>query len=155
MAGLSNPAHAPDPGVPARGQPREQQPGQYAERLPRQGERADDSRNGASHRVRHPRLENRPLHVTDGGHYDNLGLVKLLRRRCTLIYCIDASGDAPPAAKTFAEAITLAYEQLQAYTALGRHLGDLAAALPQWPVAGRAAVGAARVSAPRRSRAPR
>jgi hypothetical protein len=30
--------------------------------------------------------------VTDGGHYENLGLVELLRRGCMLIYCFDASG---------------------------------------------------------------
>ena len=32
------------------------------------------------------------LYVTDGGHYENLGLVELLRRGCTTIYCFDASG---------------------------------------------------------------
>ena len=32
------------------------------------------------------------LYVTDGGHYENLGLVELLRRGCTKIYCLDASG---------------------------------------------------------------
>jgi hypothetical protein len=32
------------------------------------------------------------LYVTDGGHYENLGLVELLRRGCTRIYCFDASG---------------------------------------------------------------
>ncbi len=31
--------------------------------------------------------------VADGGHWDNLGLVELLRRRCATIICIDASGD--------------------------------------------------------------
>jgi hypothetical protein len=31
--------------------------------------------------------------VADGGHWDNLGLVELLRRRCATIVCIDASGD--------------------------------------------------------------
>ncbi|MEA2370217.1 MAG: hypothetical protein QOH12_611 [Solirubrobacteraceae bacterium] len=34
----------------------------------------------------------RYLYVTDGGHYENLGLVELLRRGCTEIYCFDASG---------------------------------------------------------------
>lgn len=33
------------------------------------------------------------LYVTDGGHYENLGLVELLRRKCEAIWCIDASGD--------------------------------------------------------------
>lgn len=54
----------------------------------------------------------RLLHVTDGGHYDNLGLVELLRRRCTRIYCIDASGDKPPTATALAEALRLAQHEL-------------------------------------------
>ena len=32
------------------------------------------------------------LYVTDGGHYENLGLVELLRRGCTEVFCFDASG---------------------------------------------------------------
>jgi hypothetical protein len=52
------------------------------------------------------RCEDRLLQITDGGHYENLGLVELLRRRCTEIYCIDASGDQPPTAGTFEQAIT-------------------------------------------------
>ncbi len=56
--------------------------------------------------------DERLLYVTDGGHYENLGLVELLRRRCTEIYCIDSSGDTPPFAGTLAEAITLAREEL-------------------------------------------
>ena len=52
------------------------------------------------------------LLCTDGGHYDNLGLVELLRRRCKLIYCIDASGAALPLADALAGAITLAREEL-------------------------------------------
>jgi Patatin-like phospholipase len=38
------------------------------------------------------RIDGRYLYVTDGGHYENLGLVELLRRGCTEIYCFDASG---------------------------------------------------------------
>ena len=56
--------------------------------------------------------EGRMLLCTDGGHWENLGLVELLRHRCRTVYCIDASGDAPPFATTLAEAITLAYEEL-------------------------------------------
>ena len=33
------------------------------------------------------------LYVTDGGHYENLGAMELLRRGCTEIYCFDASKD--------------------------------------------------------------
>lgn len=56
--------------------------------------------------------DDRFLFLTDGGHYENLGLVELLRRRCTTIYCIDASGDVPPLAEALADAIDLAYEEL-------------------------------------------
>ena len=38
------------------------------------------------------RVDAKYLYVTDGGHYENLGLVELLRRGCTEIYCFDASG---------------------------------------------------------------
>jgi hypothetical protein len=38
------------------------------------------------------KIDARYLYVTDGGHYENLGLVELLRRGCTDIYCFDASG---------------------------------------------------------------
>ena len=56
--------------------------------------------------------EGRMLLCTDGGHWENLGLVELLRHRCRTVVCIDASGDAPPFATTLSEAITLAYEEL-------------------------------------------
>jgi hypothetical protein len=52
------------------------------------------------------------VQVTDGGFYDNLGLVELFRRGMSRIYCIDASGDTPPAATTLAEALTLAHQEL-------------------------------------------
>jgi hypothetical protein len=56
--------------------------------------------------------DNPLLFITDGGHYENLGLVELLRHRCKVIYCIDASGDSPPLAATLAQAIMLAREEL-------------------------------------------
>lgn len=59
----------------------------------------------------HPYFQ-RLLNVTDGGHYENLGLVEALRRRCRTIYVLDASGDQPPTATTFAEAIRLAHDEL-------------------------------------------
>jgi hypothetical protein len=52
------------------------------------------------------------LQVTDGGFYDNLGLLELLRRGCTRIYCIDASGDSPPTAATLARTLTVARREL-------------------------------------------
>jgi heme/copper-type cytochrome/quinol oxidase subunit 2 len=54
----------------------------------------------------------RLVQVTDGGHYENLGLVEALRRRCTTIVAVDASGDAPPSLTTFAEAMRLAEAEL-------------------------------------------
>jgi hypothetical protein len=59
----------------------------------------------------HPANE-RLLQYTDGGHYENLGIVELLRRRCTTIYCVDGGGDSPPTAAGLAEAITLAESEL-------------------------------------------
>jgi len=59
----------------------------------------------------HPRQE-RLLQVTDGGHYENLGIVELMRRRCTTIYCIDGGGDSPPTAPGLAQAIALAETEL-------------------------------------------
>jgi hypothetical protein len=52
------------------------------------------------------------LYVTDGGHYENLGLVELLRHRPRWAICIDASGDKPDIPTTLAQAIQLAYEEL-------------------------------------------
>ena len=50
--------------------------------------------------------------VSDGGHYENLGLVELFRRRCTRILCFDATGDDTGAVTTVAEALRLAEEEL-------------------------------------------
>jgi hypothetical protein len=69
----------------------------------------------------------RLLLCTDGGHYDNLGLVELLRRRCKLIYCIDASGASQPLADALAGAITLAREELGVEVTLDSQVLDLVA----------------------------
>src|SRR5207253_2249603 len=53
-------------------------------------------------------IRSRYLYVTDGGHYENLGLVELLRRRCTLIYCFDAAGGDVDRYSTLGEAIAIA-----------------------------------------------
>lgn len=58
------------------------------------------------------RLDRRYLYITDGGHWENLGLVELLRRRCKTIYCFDASGDAVDTFDTIGEAIMLARTEL-------------------------------------------
>ena len=52
------------------------------------------------------------LYVTDGGHWENLGLVELLRRNCREIVCVDASGSNSTSFGTIAEAITLAAQEL-------------------------------------------
>jgi hypothetical protein len=54
------------------------------------------------------KLDHKYLYITDGGHYENLGLIELLRRGCTLIYCLDASGDRPETFTTLGEATALA-----------------------------------------------
>jgi hypothetical protein len=52
------------------------------------------------------------LYVTDGGHYENLGLVELLRRKCRYIWCVDASGESQDGFSTIAGAVALAYNEL-------------------------------------------
>jgi hypothetical protein len=56
------------------------------------------------------RVDAKFLYVSDGGHYENLGLVELLRRGCTKIYCFDASGGAGFTA--LGDAIALARSEL-------------------------------------------
>lgn len=52
------------------------------------------------------------LYVTDGGHWENLGLVELMRRGCTEIYCFDASGDSVDTYFTLGEAVAIARTEL-------------------------------------------
>jgi len=52
------------------------------------------------------------LYVTDGGHIENLGLLELLRRRCTTIVCLDAAGGSTERFSTLGEAISLAASEL-------------------------------------------
>jgi hypothetical protein len=56
---------------------------------------------------RHP-LESRYVYVTDGGHHENLGLVELVRRRCSTVFCFDAAGGPHDRYATLAEAIAVA-----------------------------------------------
>ncbi len=53
-------------------------------------------------------LLDRWLYVTDGGHYDNLGLVEALRRRPAEIIVLDASGDAEDSFRALADAVATA-----------------------------------------------
>lgn len=52
------------------------------------------------------------LFVTDGAHYEFLGLMELFRRRCRTIYCFDASSDRRTFAASVADSVALAYEEL-------------------------------------------
>jgi hypothetical protein len=57
-------------------------------------------------------LTGRWIYVTDGGHYENLGLVEALRRGATEIVVFDASGDPPDSWVTFGEAVQTARADL-------------------------------------------
>ncbi len=48
------------------------------------------------------------LYVSDGGHYDNLGLVEAFRRGATTVYAFDASGDSVTTWNTLGQALSLA-----------------------------------------------
>ena len=73
------------------------------------------------------RLEDKFLYVTDGGHYENLGLVELLRRGCGTIYCFDAGGGS--SSKALGDAIALARTEINVET----HRAPVATALSEDP----------------------
>lgn len=52
------------------------------------------------------------VYLTDGGHWENLGLVELLRRGCTDVWMISAAGDGTYSFETMAQAMALAREEL-------------------------------------------
>ncbi len=52
------------------------------------------------------------LYVTDGGHWENLGLVELLRRGCANIVVVSAAGDGLYSSATFASAVEIARTDL-------------------------------------------
>jgi Patatin-like phospholipase len=58
-------------------------------------------------------VKDRFLYITDGGHFDNLGLIELLRRGCTTIFCLDAGGDPSGNYSALGEAVALARSELQ------------------------------------------
>jgi hypothetical protein len=60
---------------------------------------------------RHP-IDASLVQVTDGGHYENLGLVEALRRRSQFIICVDGGGDKPPLLSGLADALRLAHAEL-------------------------------------------
>jgi heme exporter protein D len=80
----------------------------------------------------HP-ASGRLLLCTDGGHYDNLGLVDLLRLGCTQIYAIDASGGGFPFSDTLAGALQIAKEELGVTVSLDDAPSDLVPGAAQPP----------------------
>ena len=54
------------------------------------------------------RLSSHFIYVTDGGYYDNLGLIELLRKRCDWIYCIDGSDGKEESFRAIGRAFALA-----------------------------------------------
>jgi hypothetical protein len=76
--------------------------------------------------------------VADGGQWENLGLVELLRRQCRTIVCIDASGDQVGSFRTLHQAIDLAATELGGKAKITLNLGELKSdseALPNADVA--------------------
>ncbi|MDE9367257.1 hypothetical protein PZ938_16680 [Luteipulveratus sp. YIM 133132] len=55
-----------------------------------------------------PSLYDRRIYVTDGGHYDNLGLLEALRRRPNRVVVIDASNDKENTFGALADAVATA-----------------------------------------------
>jgi hypothetical protein len=63
-------------------------------------------------------LGQRWLYITDGGHFDNLGLVEALRRQPRTVFAFDASGDAVDSWSTIGEAVGLARTELGVHVEL-------------------------------------
>lgn len=53
------------------------------------------------------------VYISDGGHYDNLGLLALMRARCREIWCVDAEADAKGKADQLRGVLELAHEELE------------------------------------------
>lgn len=54
------------------------------------------------------------IYVSDGGHYDNLGLLALLRAKCAEIICVDSDADKDGESATLRQVIGLAETELGA-----------------------------------------
>ena len=74
----------------------------------------------------------RYVYVSDGGHFDNLGLVELLARRCDWIFTIDASGDAIDTFGTLGCALAIAEAEL----GITVDISPVAGATPMQPIIG-------------------
>jgi hypothetical protein len=97
--------------------------------------------------------DDRFVFITDGGHWDNLGLVELLRRDCDIIYCIDASADQPGTFTTLRQALALASLELTEFSQcrvdVDKYVRDMLPTAHYLPQA-----IAATLSVPRTGRAP-
>jgi hypothetical protein len=89
------------------------------------------------------RSTHRFIYLTDGGHWENLGLVELLRRRCTHVLCFDASVDQGGAGLDLGRAMALARSELGADIDL-----DPAPVLPDANGLGRDTAAAGRIRYP-------
>lgn len=76
----------------------------------------------------------RYIFATDGGHWENLGLVEQLRASHRTIVCVDASGDPPGSFATLRQALDLATLELKMKFTVDDLDADLA---PLHPVNGR------------------
>jgi hypothetical protein len=56
-------------------------------------------------------MHHRLLFISDGGHWDNSGIVELLRRRCTVVFALDASIDSARLSNTL-RMMSLARQEL-------------------------------------------
>jgi hypothetical protein len=105
------------------------------------------------------RARDKFLYVTDGGHYDNLGLVELLRRGCTTVYCFDGSGGDAGDFSTLGEAIEYARVDLGVEITMtdledmapqdelqGRSASDIAVGVIRYPNGGRGTLYFARAT---------
>ena len=92
------------------------------------------------------------MYVTDGGHYDNLGLVEALRRGARHIVVLDASGDKADTWFTLGGAIALARADAGVDIDLEPDHDAPSAGVPwpqgKWPAHGRMAGSAGRRSVP-------
>jgi hypothetical protein len=52
------------------------------------------------------------VYISDGGHYDNLGLLALLQARCADIWCVDSQADPAAGAGQLQTVIKLAHSEL-------------------------------------------
>jgi hypothetical protein len=67
------------------------------------------------------KINHKYLYISDGGHYENLGFVELLRRGCTTVFAFDASGDRTDTFNTLGDAVSLARSEVQVDVEIDPH----------------------------------